>query len=129
MIVAFLVDPVRRFGLRRLRLATGLILFTYVGLHLADHALGNISLEAMEAGLVLQKLVWQGWVGTFLLYSALTIHFGLGLYAFYERRHYGWTSGEIAQVSARTQGLVRNGTDHAHEIPGPVLSHHPGMTS
>ena len=32
----------------RLRLATGLVLFAYVTLHLTNHALGNLSLEAME---------------------------------------------------------------------------------
>ena len=33
---------------RRLRLASGLVLFTYVFLHFINHSLGNISLEAME---------------------------------------------------------------------------------
>jgi adenylate cyclase len=69
----------RVLNLRRLRLITGLILFTYVGLHLLNHALGNVSIEAMEAGLALQKFVWQGILGTAALYLALTIHFGLGL--------------------------------------------------
>ena len=98
MSIASLLAPVRRFGLRRLRLVTGLTLFTYVGLHLTDHALGNVSVEAMEAGLVLQKFVWQGWLGTVALYGALLNHFGLGLWALWQRRHYGWTSGEVVQL-------------------------------
>ena len=35
---------------RRLRLASGLVLFSYVFLHFLNHSLGNISLEAMERG-------------------------------------------------------------------------------
>ncbi len=42
--------PRRTIGVRRLRLASGLVLFTYVTLHYLDHALGNISVEAMEKG-------------------------------------------------------------------------------
>ncbi len=34
---------------RRLRLWSGLILFTYLTTHFANHALGLISLRAMEA--------------------------------------------------------------------------------
>lgn len=98
MMFAALVAPARRFGLRRLRLTTGLILFTYVALHLTNHALGNLSVEAMEAGLVLQKFLWQGVLGTLALYLALATHFSLGLWAFYQRRHYGWTGPEVLQL-------------------------------
>ena len=38
---------------RRLRLASGLVLFSYVFLHFLNHSVGNISWEAMERGLVL----------------------------------------------------------------------------
>jgi adenylate cyclase len=86
-------------ALRKLRLATGLTLFTYVGLHLTDHALGNVSIAWMEAGLVLQKFLWQGALGTALLYPALTVHFLLGLWAFYERRQFGWTRAEVVQLT------------------------------
>jgi adenylate cyclase len=44
--------------LRRLRLASGLILFAYVLTHLSNHALGNISLDAMEDGLSLASALW-----------------------------------------------------------------------
>jgi len=88
----------RRIGLRRVRLSCGLVLFTYVSTHLLNHSLGNISVEAMEAGLAVQKVLWQGYVGTLALYTALVTHFALGLWAFYERRHYGWTRAEILQA-------------------------------
>ncbi|HEX3346673.1 MAG TPA: adenylate/guanylate cyclase domain-containing protein [Acetobacteraceae bacterium] len=85
-------------SVRRLRLATGFALFTYVASHLLNHSLGNISLGAMEAGLVVQKWLWQGAIGTAILYPALAIHAALGLWVLYERRHFGWTLAEVVQV-------------------------------
>jgi adenylate cyclase len=83
---------------RRVRLATGLTLFTYVSLHLTNHSLGNISVPAMEWGMRLHKLLWQGPVGAGVLYGALATHFCLGLWAFYLRRHFGWTRVEVVQL-------------------------------
>jgi adenylate cyclase len=85
-------------GVRRIRLAAGLVLFTYVALHLVNHALGNVSVPAMEAGLIVQKFLWQGALGTLALYAALTTHLALGLWALYERRHFGWTRSEVTQL-------------------------------
>ena len=36
--------------IRRIRLVSGLVLLTYLATHFINHALGLISLEAMEAG-------------------------------------------------------------------------------
>ncbi|MCV9986303.1 hypothetical protein OIV52_31225, partial [Burkholderia pseudomallei] len=85
-------------GLRSIRLATGLVMFTYVGTHLANRALGNVSLAWMERDLLVQKFVWQGWLGTTVLYGALVTHFFLGLWALYERRSVHWTPAELAQL-------------------------------
>jgi adenylate cyclase len=85
-------------GHRAIRLASGLVLFTYVGLHLCNHSLGNISLAWMERGLLVQKFIWQGVLGTVALYTALATHFVLGLAAFYQRRRVHWTPGELAQL-------------------------------
>ena len=92
--------PRRKFpiSLRRVRLACGLVLFSYVTLHYANHALGNISVAAMERGLALQKVVWQSAPGAILLYTALTIHLSLGFWALYERRQFRWTRMEAAQL-------------------------------
>jgi adenylate cyclase len=84
--------------IRKLRLVTGLTLFYYVTSHLLNHSLGNISVPAMEAGMVVQKWLWQGVVGTAIQYSALATHYLLGLWAFYERRHFGWTATEVVQL-------------------------------
>jgi hypothetical protein len=68
-----------RIRLRTVRLVTGLILFFYVTSHLLNHSLGNISIAAMEAGMVVQKWIWQGVLGTAALYVALSTHYLLGL--------------------------------------------------
>jgi len=88
----------RPVGVRSVRLTTGLVLFTYVGTHLLNHSLGNISLAWLERDLLVQKFIWQGWFGTTVLYSALVTHFFLGLWALYERRSVHWNSGEVTQL-------------------------------
>jgi adenylate cyclase len=88
----------RALSPNKIRLISGLTLFTYVGCHLTNHALGNLSVPAMEAGLLVQKFIWQGLIGTAALYLALTAHFFLGLWAVYRRRHYGWRRAEVAQL-------------------------------
>ncbi|MGO4332020.1 adenylate/guanylate cyclase domain-containing protein [Cupriavidus sp. 2TAF22] len=92
------LQRLRPAGVRSVRLATGLVLFTYVGTHLLNHSLGNISLAWLERDLLVQKFIWQGWLGTAVLYSALVTHFFLGLWALYERRSLNWTPGEVAQL-------------------------------
>src|SRR5579864_5679112 len=58
---------------RRLRLASGLVLFSYVFLHFLNHSLGNISWQAMEQG-------------------AVAVHLSLAFWALYSRRDLwiGW---------------------------------------
>ena len=71
---------------RDLRLASGLVLFTYVTLHLSCHALGLISLDVAERALRLTVLLWHSVPGTLVLYGAAAIHVSLALLAVYERR-------------------------------------------
>src|SRR5690242_19259137 len=52
---------------RNLRMASGLILFTYIGAHLLNHSLGLISLGAAEAGMEYAVEVWYSLPGTILL--------------------------------------------------------------
>ena len=85
-------------SLRQIRLATGFILFVYATLHFANHALGNISVDAMESGLALQKLIWQSPPGAAILYLSLLTHMGLGFWALYERRRFRWTRLEATQL-------------------------------
>ena len=85
-------------SLRQIRLVAGLVVFTYVTLHFANHALGNISVEAMENGLAIQKWLWQSPTGAIILYSALLTHMGLGFWALYTRRDFRWTRMEATQL-------------------------------
>jgi adenylate cyclase len=85
-------------SVRQIRIATGLVLFTYVTLHFANHALGNISVEAMESGLLVQKAIWQSVPGAAILYLSLLTHMSLGFWALYARRHFRWTRLEATQL-------------------------------
>ena len=101
----------RPLTLRRLRLASGLVLFGYVLSHLANHALGNVSLAAMEDGLDLVTALWLNPLGLTLLYGALLVHLLLGLQALYASRFFRWRSSEILQL---VSGLL---------IPPLLVSH------
>src|SRR5262245_34942647 len=71
----------------RIRLACGLILFTYLSTHFLNHALGLISIDAMAEGRVWFVTLWRHPVATAALYGALVTHFALGLLSLYRRRH------------------------------------------
>ena len=65
---------------------SGLVLFAFVLTHLANHALGLVSLEALERGREAFLWLWRSWPGTLLLALAMPIHLGLALWALYNRR-------------------------------------------
>ena len=83
---------------RRAWLWSGLVLFTYVATHLANHALGLISLEAMETGRDWFLLVWRHPVGTVALYGALSAHIVLALSSLYQRHHFRLPAWEALQL-------------------------------
>lgn len=72
--------------LRQLRLGAAFVLFAYLALHLGNHALGLVSLAAMEAGRVWFLALWRHPIGTLLLYGAVTVHAVLALWLLYQRR-------------------------------------------
>src|SRR6058998_3800247 len=82
----------------RLRLWSGCVLFLYVTLHLANHALGLISLDAMEAGRVWFLRLWRNPLGTAALYTALLVHPLLALWSIYRRRTLRMPAWETAQL-------------------------------
>ena len=77
----------RQSVLQRLRLGSGLVLFCYVSLHLLNHALGLVSLAAMEAGREWFVFVWRSPVGSLLLQGSLSGHVALALVSVYYYRH------------------------------------------
>jgi adenylate cyclase len=91
-------EVVRGIGVRQVRLICGFILFTYLLSHYLNHALGNISLAAMEYGLAFHTAFWFSPIGTLLLYPAFLVHGSLGLWALYQRRYFRWQATEITQL-------------------------------
>lgn len=87
----------RRLTVRRVRLATGIVLFTYLSTHFLNHSLGLVSLQAMEDGRALFLALWRNPVGTTALYGSLLIHFVLALYALYARRRLRMNGAEAVQ--------------------------------
>ena len=85
------------FQIRRIRLAAALVLLTYVVLHFSNHALGLVSLAAMEAGRWWFLALWRSWAGTLALYSAITLHGILALWLLYQRRSLRMPAWESAQ--------------------------------
>ncbi len=71
---------------RRLRLWSGLVLFTFITTHFVNHALGMISLETAEAGRGVFLGFWRNPLGTALLYPSFAVHVALVLWALYQRR-------------------------------------------
>lgn len=82
----------------RLRLWSGYVLFAYVTTHLLNHALGLISLRAIEGGRFYFVYLWQGLPGQVALYGALLIHFALALWAVVRRRSFRLSSWEWTQL-------------------------------
>jgi adenylate cyclase len=86
--------------LRRLQLLSGLVLLTYLFLHLVNHALGIWSLDLAGRGLTLAIRLWHSWPGTLLLYGAAALHFSLALRTIYGRRDWGLPPAEWVRLWA-----------------------------
>ncbi len=70
----------------------------YVFMHLSNHALGLVSVDAQEAARPWVMMLWQTWAGQFLLYGSLVLHAALGLAVLVRRRHYRMPFWEGAQI-------------------------------
>ena len=84
--------------LQRLRLATGLVLFAFAATHFFNHALGLVSLEAMDAMQGWRKAVTRSWPGSVILLSAFVIHVLLALYKLSLRLTWRLPFWEAAQI-------------------------------
>src|SRR3954468_19460586 len=105
----------RGIGLRQVRLVTGIVLFAYLISHFLNHALGNISMEALAGGLYFHVWFWQLLPVAILFYTACLVHSALGIWALYERRQFRWKAIEPLQL---VLGL---------SIPMLVISHITGV--
>ena len=70
---------------RDLRLYTGLVIAVFITSHLINHALGLISINAMENYRKAHGAIWQSPPGVVALYGSIIIHFLLlNSYCYFE---------------------------------------------
>ena len=81
------------------RQATGMVLFAYTTTHLLNHALGNISLDALGFGAQIKRLIWDNPVGTALLYGALVIHVFVALQSLATRHNWRLPTTQVIQIA------------------------------
>ena len=105
----------RGISIRQVRLGCGLVLFAYLVSHFLNHALGNVSMEALAGGVYYHILFWQFLPVAIVFYAAALIHAGLGLWALYERRQFRWKAIEPLQL---VLGL---------SIPALIITHIAGV--
>jgi len=84
--------------MRLLRLATGLVIASFVVGHFLNHSLGVVSIEAMDRVRFALSSWWRSPAGTFLLYGSLLTHFALALASLYRRTTLRMPLWEAAQL-------------------------------
>src|SRR6266436_6830442 len=110
-----LTNLIRGIGVRQVRLACGVVMFAYLISHFLNHALGNISMEALADGVYFHVAFWQFLPVAMVFYTACLVHTGLGVWALYERRQFRWKAIEPLQL---VLGL---------SIPALVITHIVGV--
>ena len=83
---------------QKVRLYSGLVLFVFAAAHLINHALGLVSVEAMEAMRDVRVAIWRSPPGTVALYGALVLHMVFALTKFVQRRGWRMTAWEAVQL-------------------------------
>ncbi|WGR96023.1 adenylate/guanylate cyclase domain-containing protein [Bradyrhizobium sp. ISRA435] len=89
---------VRGVGLRQVRLVSGAIMFAYLVSHFLNHALGNISMQALAIGVHYHTEFWQFLPVAIIFYGACLVHTALGIWALYQRREFRWRAIEPLQL-------------------------------
>ena len=84
-------------SVRQIRLGSAFVLLTYLILHFTNHALGLISLAAMEGGRWWFLALWRSVPGTLALYGAIVVHGVLALWLLYQRRTLRMPAWEATQ--------------------------------
>src|SRR5215467_16124723 len=86
------------YWVRPVRLGCGLLLLVYLVTHFANHALGLVSLHAMEAARLWFLALWRNPLGETALLGALLAHWLLGLWLIYRRRTLRMPVWEATQI-------------------------------
>jgi adenylate cyclase len=112
---ARLTKFIRGISVRQVRIACGMVLFAYLVSHFLNHALGNISMDALATGVHYHTMFWQFLPVAIVFYAAALVHAGLGIWALYERRQFRWKAIEPLQL---VLGL---------SIPALIITHLAGV--
>ena len=84
--------------MQRLRIASGLVLFTFATTHFLNHAVGLVDLEAMHEVQAWRQVLTRSLPGTVVLLAALLTHVGLGLYKLARRTTLRLARWELIQI-------------------------------
>jgi adenylate cyclase len=84
--------------MRLLRLVTGLVIASFVVGHFLNHALGVVSIDAMDRLRVMLSAWWRSPPGGIVLYGSLLTHFALALISLYRRTTLRMPFWEAAQL-------------------------------
>jgi adenylate cyclase len=89
----------RRIGHRDLRMISGIVMLCYLASHLANHALGLVSLNAAEIVLSGAVQFWANPLVTVILYGAAAVHVALAIMSVYERRTFRLPPLELLRIA------------------------------
>lgn len=118
---------------KRLRIITGLILFAFVSMHLANIAMGLSSVALMEQMQPYLLGPWQNFAAGTVLAISLLVHMGLGFQAIYRRNTFNMSRNDIVQIVSslilvplmipHIAGTIgaRNFFDLPQDFPGVLL--------
>jgi adenylate cyclase len=84
--------------IRQARLASGLVMLTYVITHFLNHSLGLVSVRVMDQTLRVIYHFWTSPLPSFALYGAFAVHYSLALWALWQRRSLRMPPAEAAQL-------------------------------
>lgn len=84
-------------AVRKLRIITGLVMFSFLAMHLLNHAVILVSLETAEKGRRWFSVIWGNPPASILFYGSVLVHFILALRAIYLRRTLRMPASEAAQ--------------------------------
>ena len=84
---------------RDLRMISGIVMLLYLASHLANHALGLISLDTAEVVLAGVVGFWRNPVVTVVLYGAAGVHVALTILSVFERRTLRLPATELLRIA------------------------------
>ncbi len=86
----------------RIRLWSAYVLLLYVTMHLLNHAVGLVSLRALEETRLWFMYAWENTVGHVVLYGAVLVHFSLALWSVFRRHALRLSPWEWTQLALGT---------------------------